>query len=162
MISTLIPPQKVKVNSKLKVKVLESEITKVLLAINLLPNILKKPPPLRGKIPRLRRPELLLAEEFSSSLAPLALKHWRRLKIRGTSILVTRWVCEGEQDQWWWRAAAQAGLDGHLGVQLRDDEEEEELLPRLVWMVTGCHSAACSPLILPLPSLASWWYWFLV
>ena len=41
MISTLIPPQKVKVNSKLKVKVLESEITKVLLAINLLPNILK-------------------------------------------------------------------------------------------------------------------------
>ena len=70
MISTLIPPQKVKVNSKLKVKVLESEITKVLLAINLLPNILKKPPPLRGKIPRLRRPELLLAEEFSSSLAP--------------------------------------------------------------------------------------------
>ena len=39
MISTLIPPQKVKVNSKLKV--LESEITKVLLAINLLPNILK-------------------------------------------------------------------------------------------------------------------------
>ena len=75
MISTLIPPQKVKVNSKLKVKVLESEITKVLLAINLLPNILKKPPPLRGIIPRLRRPELLLAEEFSSSLAPLALKH---------------------------------------------------------------------------------------
>ena len=75
MISTLIPPQKVKVNSKLKVKVLESEITKVLLAINLLPNILKKPPPLRGTIPRLRRPELLLAEEFSSSLAPLALKH---------------------------------------------------------------------------------------
>ena len=75
MVSTLIPPQKVKVNSKLKVKVLESEITKVLLAINLLPNILKKPPPLRGKIPRLRLPELLLAEEFSSSLAPLALKH---------------------------------------------------------------------------------------
>ena len=73
MVSTLIPPQKVKVNSKLKV--LESEITKVLLAINLLPNILKKPPPLRGKIPRLRRPELLLAEKFSSSLAPLTLKH---------------------------------------------------------------------------------------
>ena len=73
MISTLIFPQKVKVNSKLKV--LESEITKVLLAINLLPNILKKPLPLKGKIPRLRRPELLLAEEFSSSLAPLALKH---------------------------------------------------------------------------------------
>ena len=73
MVSTLIPPQKVKVNSKLRI--LESENTKVLLTINLLPNILKKPPPLRGKIPRLRRPELLLAENFSSSLAPLALKH---------------------------------------------------------------------------------------
>ena len=73
MVSTLIPPQKVKVNSKLRI--LESENTKVLLTINLLPNILKKPLPLRGKIPRLRRPELLLAENFSSSLAPLALKH---------------------------------------------------------------------------------------
>ena len=72
MVSTLIPPQKVKVISKLRI---ESENTKVLLTINLLPNILKKTPSLRGKIPRLRRPELLLAENFSSSLAPLALKH---------------------------------------------------------------------------------------
>ena len=39
------------------------------------PQYLEKRPPLRGKIPLLRRPELLLAEEFSSSLAPLALKH---------------------------------------------------------------------------------------
>ena len=42
--------------------------------------------------------------------------------------------------------AAQAGLDGHLGVQLRDDGEEEELLPRLVWMVC----ASCLRLPLPL------------
>ena len=69
-------PRKWKSIQNWKVKVLESEITKVLLTINLLPNILKKPPPLRGKIPRLRRPELLLAEKFSSSLAPLARAIW--------------------------------------------------------------------------------------
>ena len=33
---------------------------------------------------------------------------------------------------------AEAGLDGHLGEQLHDDDEEdwEELPPRLAWMVT--------------------------
>ena len=69
MVSTLIPPPKVKVNSKLDI--LESEITKALLTINLLPNILKMPP-LRGKIHRLPRPELLLAKNLFPSLAPPA------------------------------------------------------------------------------------------
>ena len=44
--------------------------------VNLLPNILKKLLPLRGKIPLLRRPELLLAEEFSSSLDPVTPAIW--------------------------------------------------------------------------------------
>ena len=39
-------------------------------------NILKKMPPRRAKIPLLRRPELLLAEEFSSSLDPVTPAIW--------------------------------------------------------------------------------------
>ena len=42
------------------------------------PQYLEKRPPLRGKIPLLRRPELLLAEKFSSSLAPLALRETKK------------------------------------------------------------------------------------
>ena len=44
--------------------------------------------PLRGKIPRLHRPELLLAKNFFSSL-PL-LHQLKETKSRGTSALVTQ------------------------------------------------------------------------
>ena len=52
------------------------------------PQYLEKLLPLRGKIPRLRRPELLLAKNFSP-LWPL-LHQLKETKSRGTSALVTQ------------------------------------------------------------------------
>ena len=94
MVSTLIPPQKVKVNSKL---ILESEITKALLTINLLPNILKKCGPSGAKSLASVAPSSSSLRTFSP-LWPL-LHQLKETKSRGTSALVTQ---KWNQLKWWW------------------------------------------------------------
>ena len=86
MVSTLIPPPKVKVNAKLKI--LESEITKALLTINLLPNILKKCGPSGAKSLASIAPSSSSLRTFSP-LWPL-LHQLKETKSRGTSALVTQ------------------------------------------------------------------------
>ena len=83
--------------------------------------------PLRGKIPHLHRPELLLAKNLFSSLSPSAgaggAKEPGHLRCRHLDV---------EPDSSGSELPAEAGLDGYLGEQLHDDDEEEwEELPCL-------------------------------
>ena len=79
--------------------------------------------PLRGKIPRLHRPELLLAKNLFSSLSPSAgaggAKEPGHLHTRHSEVEPDSSGSGGGE------LPAEAGLDGHLGVQLHDDDEEE-------------------------------------
>ena len=75
--------------------------------------------PLRGKIPRLHRPELLLAKNFFSSLAPPAPvegdKEPGHLRTRHSEVDPDRSGSGG--------GGLLACLGGHLGEQLHDDED---------------------------------------
>ena len=78
--------------------------------------------PLRGKIHRLRRPEILLAKNLFPSLAPPAPaegdKEPGHLRTRHSEVEPDRSGSGGG-------GGLLACLDGHLGDQLHDDEEED-------------------------------------